>query len=131
MTTDDLQARVAAAIAAGGIADMTTVGRKTGLPRRKEIFFHSFDGALYIGGRPGFPRDWLANLKANPDFTLHLKRGVSADLAARAEEVTDPVLRRTTLHRMMTESWAMPPDKAEADMDRWVETSPLVRFELV
>jgi deazaflavin-dependent oxidoreductase (nitroreductase family) len=122
---------VAAALAAGGIADITTIGRKTGLPRRKEIYFHNFDGALYIGGRPGFPRDWVANLRANPEFTLHLRRGVVADLPARAEVVKDPVRRREVLYRMVTESWNMPAEKADADIDRWVKTSPLVRFELV
>ncbi|HEY7705181.1 MAG TPA: nitroreductase/quinone reductase family protein [Acidimicrobiia bacterium] len=132
MTSDPgLDARISAAVSAGGIADITTIGRKTGLPRRKEIFFHNFDGVLYIGGRPGFPRDWIANLRANADFTLHLKRGVAADLPARAEVIGDPVLRRRILYRMMTESWNMPADKAAADVDRWERTSPLVRFELV
>ena len=75
---------IATALEQSGIADITTTGRKTGLPRRIEIFFHNFDGNLYLAGRPGFKRDWLANLDSNPDFTLHLKRGVSADIPARA-----------------------------------------------
>ena len=58
------------ALEAGGPVDITTTGRKSGAPRRKEIFFHTFDGEHYISGRPGFKRDWLANLVANPRFTL-------------------------------------------------------------
>ena len=52
----------------GGIADIVTTGRKTGLPRRVEIYFHQFDGEYYLTGRPGFKRDWEANIKANPEL---------------------------------------------------------------
>ena len=68
----------------GGIAEITTVGRKSGQPRRIEIFFHHFDGEYFLSGRPGFKRDWLANLSANPEFTLHLKRSIEADVPAVA-----------------------------------------------
>lgn len=111
----------------GGIADITTTGRRSGQPRRIEIFFHNFDGEIYIGGRPGLKRDWLANLIAQPLFTLHLKRGVKADLPARAEEVTAPDERAALLFRMLTESWNSDPAKARASLDRWVESSPLVK----
>ena len=43
------------------VIDITTTGRKTGRPRRKEIWFHNIDGHLYITGTPG-RRDWYANL---------------------------------------------------------------------
>ena len=45
--------------------DITTTGRNTGQPRRKEIWFHNIEGRLYITGTPG-SRDWYANLAANP-----------------------------------------------------------------
>ncbi len=64
----------------GGIADITTIGRKTGLARRIEIYFHQFDGKYYLTGRHGRKRDWEANIEAHPEFTLHLKRGVKADV---------------------------------------------------
>ena len=71
------------------MVDITTIGRTTGLPRRIEIYFHHFDGEYLITGRPGRRRrDWLANMVANPAFTLHLKRGVSADLPATAVEIS-------------------------------------------
>ncbi len=63
--------------------DITTTGRNSGHPRRKEIWFHNIGGRLYITGTPG-SRDWYANRVANPQFTFHLKRSVQADLAARA-----------------------------------------------
>ena len=121
---------LSAAIAQGGIADITTIGRKTGLPRRIEIYFHSFDGAHYITGRPGSKRDWLANLKASPAFTLHLKRGVTADLPAVATVINDPERRWDLLFQARTESWGVEPARAERDHEIWVDKSPLISFVL-
>lgn len=115
------------ALNAGGVVDITTIGRKSGKPRRIEIYFHGLDGELFITGRPGFPRDWLANLKANPQFTLHLRQ-VEADVAMVAEPIDDPDLRREVLYRILTESWDTAPDQASAQLGRWVADAPLVRF---
>lgn len=119
---------IAEALANGGVVDITTIGRKSGTPRRLEIYFHQFDGVYYITGRPGFKRDWLANLIANPEFTLHLKRGVTADLPVVASPIEDPAERAEILYRILTESWGRSPDDARADLDRWVRGAPLVRF---
>ncbi len=119
-----------AALNAGGICDITTIGAKSGKPRRIEIVFHHFDGEFFITGKPGFNRDWLANLKANPGFTLHLKRGVSADLEARAEPLTDDAVRSSVLYRILTESWGNEPSKADHILPRWVSGAPLVKFTL-
>jgi deazaflavin-dependent oxidoreductase (nitroreductase family) len=62
--------------------DITTTGRKTRQPRRKEIWFHNVEGHLYITGTPG-RRDWYANLLAHPEFTFHLKQSVRADLPSQ------------------------------------------------
>jgi hypothetical protein len=114
----------------GGIVDITTTGRQTGVPRRIEIYFHNLDGSLYLTGKPGFRRDWLANLTSQPEFTLHLKRGVSADLAATATPISDPLERAAVIFQARTESWGADPTEARADLEFWVETSPLVRFEV-
>ncbi len=115
----------------GGVVDITTIGRTTGLPRRIEIYFHHFDGAYFITGRPGpRRRDWLANLVVNPAFTLHLKRGVSADLPATAVEIRDPEERARILFRILTESWDTTPEQAKADLPAWVESAPLIQFSL-
>lgn len=78
------------------VVDITTIGRRTGNPRRMEIWFHNIDGRIIITGTPG-PRSWLANMTANPDFTLHLKGTVQADLPARARLITDPEERRDVM----------------------------------
>ncbi len=106
------------------VIDITTNGRKTGQPRRKEIWFHYLgEGEIYITGRPG-KRSWYANMLADPEFTFHLKRSVQADLDARAAAVTDPQERRDVL------------DRIEAKRGRgmngqdWLDRSPLVKVEL-
>ena len=71
------------------VIDITTTGRRSGAPRRIEIWFHNLDGRIIITGQLG-PRNWLANLLANPEFTLHLKGGVQADLPATARIINDP-----------------------------------------
>ncbi len=118
------------ALAAGGIADITTTGRRTGLARRIEIVFHSLDGDLYITGRPG-TRDWYANLLADPAMTLHLKRGVAADLAATATPVTGDDTRRELLTRIMTDGFGIPPDDVHQRLPAWVADAPLVALTLI
>jgi deazaflavin-dependent oxidoreductase (nitroreductase family) len=51
---------------------ITTTGRKTGQPRTAEIWFHRVGGCYYLSGLPG-RRGWLANLLAEPGFTVHFR----------------------------------------------------------
>ena len=91
--------QIAAALRQGGIIDITTTGRRSGQPRRVEIVFFDFDGRVYISGMPG-RRAWLANLKADPTLTFHLKRGVQADLPATARIISDEAERRPIIERV-------------------------------
>ena len=116
------------ALARGGVIDITTVGARSGVNRRIEIFFHHFDGSYYITGRPGHKRDWLANTIANPLFTVHLKDDVIADIPARARVITDEDQRAAVLYRILTESRDNEPAKAEHILPRWVDDAPLVEF---
>ena len=85
----------------GHTIDITTIGRRSGAPRRIEIVFHSFDGRIYISGLPSpQTRAWLHNLRANPRFTFHLKQLIKADLAATAREITDPSERHEVLTKV-------------------------------
>lgn len=77
---------IEAALASDRVIDITTVGRKTGEPRRIEIWYHRIGGRYYITGTPG-ARSWYANLVAHPDFTFHLKESTQADLPAVATPV--------------------------------------------
>ncbi|WP_149205433.1 nitroreductase/quinone reductase family protein [Actinotalea subterranea] len=86
------------------IIDITTLGRRTGRPRRIEIFFYRAAGATYLcSGAGGAPTDWHANLLAHPAFTFHLKNGVRADLPAWATPVTDPAERQAVLTEIVAD----------------------------
>jgi hypothetical protein len=73
--------------------DITTIGRKSGKPRRIEIWFYRVADKIYLSGLPG-ARHWFANLLVNPCFTFHFKNSFVADLLARAIPITDEVERR-------------------------------------
>ena len=115
--------RIRRALSRGHLIDLTTTGRKSGQPRRIELVFHPIDGRVYISGMPGFPRSWLANVKANPAVTFHLKGPVQADLPATAREVTEPAERRRVMERVAA-NWG------RTDVDRMMTSSPLIEVEL-
>ncbi len=100
--------------------DITTTGRHTGAPRRIEIWFLCVDDRFFITGTPG-PRDWYANLLADPAFTFHLKESVTADLPATASPVTDRELRRHVVESAVA-AWYL----TQVDLAEMVERAPMV-----
>ena len=114
---------IAKALESDRVIDITTVGRKSGEPRRREIWFCNIDGSLYLSGIPG-KRGWYANMLANPAFTFHLKESVEADMEATAIVVTDPDERRQVIPTIAERYGATAP------VEEWVARSPLVRVEL-
>jgi len=94
--------------------DITTTGAKSRRQRRIETWAWADGDTVYLTGSPG-RRDWYANLVANPDFTLHLKRGTQADVPARARPIVDRAERQPIFERLRP-----------AQSDAWTEGSPLV-----
>ena len=88
--------KIRQALATDEVIEITTKGRKSGYPRRIEIWFKQVNGRTYITGTPG-PRDWYANLLENPNFIFHLKESIQAGLPARARFVLNPAERRVIL----------------------------------
>jgi deazaflavin-dependent oxidoreductase (nitroreductase family) len=103
----------------GRTIDITTIGRTSGKPRRIEIWFHNIDRHIYITGTPG-RRDWYANLRADPNFTFHIKEGVQADLPARATLIEDTDAKRAILKRIRDTIGR------SDDLETWVTQSPLI-----
>jgi len=99
--------KVKAALARGHTIDITTTGRRTGLPRRIEIVFHNIDGRLIISGMPrsDHKRAWLLNLETDPNLTFHLKGSVHADLPAQARVITDQGERRAIADWITANAW--------------------------
>src|SRR5580700_3641456 len=112
--------------------DITTTGRRSGQPRRIEIVFYRLGEDIYLSGIPApTTRDWLANLAENPQFTVHLKHAVVADLPATATIILHPAERRRVLavfveefnrrRREADDGWP------EGVLDEWVAQSPLAK----
>lgn len=101
-----LSEEIRSALAQGQLIDITTVGRRSGEPRRIEIVFHNIDGRIFITGMPRREtRAWLHNLRADPHLTVHLKGAVTADLAATAREITDEPERRAVFEWVVEHAW--------------------------
>jgi len=111
--------KVKQALANDRVIDITTIGSRSGQPRRKEMWFHNIDGRIYITGTPG-KRDWYANMVANPSFTFHLKESATADLAARARPITDPDERLLVLTPILARLGR------SDNLAAWMSDSPLV-----
>jgi deazaflavin-dependent oxidoreductase (nitroreductase family) len=148
-----LDAEAQAALAHDRVCDITTRGRKSGVPRRTEIWFWRVGGRLYLTGAPGRARQWHANLLAHPHFTLHLKQSAQRDLPAVARVLTAAAERRRVLARILElidgsapDAWvpsvpeagrpAMRANLARiaanraAELPRWEAESPLVEIRL-
>ena len=115
--------RIRRALASDRTIDITTTGRRSGEPRRIEIWFYRYDGRVFLSGSPG-TRDWYANLLADPEFTFHLKGSVQADLPARARPITDEAERRAVVAGVLDEL-----GRGSDNLERWVEGSPLAEVE--
>lgn len=113
---------VRGSLAGGGLVEITTTGRRSGVPRRIPIVAHELDGRIYLSGRPG-RRDWYANVLARPALTLHLKdESLAVDLPARAVPVTEPTRRREVLERI-ARAWRVAAEPM-------IAASPLVELDL-
>ncbi|MFI1993378.1 nitroreductase family deazaflavin-dependent oxidoreductase [Actinoplanes sp. NPDC020271] len=100
--------------------EITTIGRRSGQPRRIETWRYRAGGRYWLTGSPG-TRDWYANLTAHPGFTLHVE---GHDLPVRARVVTDPDERAWVFGEIVPGlDWA-------GNLESWIDGSPLVEIEL-
>lgn len=121
---------IARALTTDMTIDIVTTGRRSGQPRTTEIWFMNLDGRIIICGTLGSittnrrysPRDWLANLKATPEFVFRFKESIDAEVPARACEVTDPQDRRWIFSHDATDWYR----RQEDTLDTLVEFGPVV-----
>ena len=113
--------RTADALHHSQVIDLTTTGRRSGTPRRIEIFLHELDGRLFITGMPRADRtrDWIHNITADPQVVVHLKKSMVADIPATARVVTDEVERRPLIEAA-ARTWG------RTDIDEMMRHSPLI-----
>lgn len=108
-----------AALAAQRTIDLTTKGRRSGVPRRIEIWWFHVEDRFIVSGTPG-RRDWVANINADPSVVIHVN---GEEIPARAVLVEDLEFRRRFFTRPTT-SWY----SSQSQLDRLVETAPMVEI---
>jgi deazaflavin-dependent oxidoreductase (nitroreductase family) len=111
----------ASALASVRTIDLTTFGRRSGLPRRIEIWWFHVDGRFVITGTPG-PRDWFANVMANPKVVVHVD---GHDLAGRASVIGDQEFRQRVFSQPETRWYS-----SQAELDRLVAEAPMIEIDL-
>jgi len=114
--------------------DIITIGAKSGLPRRTEIWFTNVNDRIIICGTPNStgekgqysPRDWLANLRKHPDFIFVLKESLYMELPAKAVEIVDSDDRRAIMNAPETKWYRDQVDTIE----ELIKASPIVEVFL-
>jgi len=76
------------------VADLTTIGRKSGLPRTVELRFIYHQGSFYASSSRVKGKHWCENLLENPAVVITIKKQKVAGLA---RQVNDDKLRREIL----------------------------------
>jgi len=66
---------------------LTSIGRKSGMPRVTPLQYEEVDGDYYIASARGWEADWFKNIQVNPNVHLQIRE---RELEAVAEPVTDP-----------------------------------------
>lgn len=108
------------ALAAIRTIELTTRGRRSGKPRRIEIWWFHIDGRFIVTGTPG-PRHWYANVLAHPAVIVHAGPW---DLPGTARPITHPRLR----HQVFTDtrtSWYL----RQASLDELIRSSPMIEID--
>lgn len=67
---------------------LTTIGRRSGLPRVTPLQYEQVDGDYYIASARGPEADWFKNIRVNPKVRVQIR---DREFDAVAEPVTDPV----------------------------------------
>jgi deazaflavin-dependent oxidoreductase (nitroreductase family) len=65
---------------------LTTMGRKSGLPRVTPLQYEQINGDYYLGSARGLKADWLRNIQSNPNVEIRV--GANR-LRGKAEVITD------------------------------------------
>ena len=109
-------------LASQSTIDLTTVGRRSGRTTRIEIWWFRFDDRFLITGTPG-RRDWLANIRADPNVIVHTSLG---DYAGTAHEIVDLLFRQRFFESPQAHWY-----RTQSSLDALVASAPMVEVVLV
>lgn len=115
-----MKQRLADALTYSETVDITTVGRRSGEPRRLEIWMFAFEDTFVVTGTPG-RRDWLANVLSDPRVTVHVKYPESFDVYTVAAVVADEGFRRR-FFAAREPAWY----RSQVELERLVGHAPMI-----
>jgi deazaflavin-dependent oxidoreductase (nitroreductase family) len=101
--------------------DFTTIGRNSGEPRTIEIWWFHIEDRFIITGTPG-PRDWLANVRANPAIVI---TAASGKFDGTAVEIDDHDFRRTVFTDPRI-GW----HQTQEQLEVLIESAPMIEVRL-
>ena len=76
------------------VADLITIGRKTGVPRTVELRFLYLNGTFYATSSKIRGKHWCQNMIKNPAVEITVK---GETLSCTARQITDEALRKEIL----------------------------------
>lgn len=115
-----MRRRLATALARSETVDITTIGRRSGRPRRIEIWMFHFEDLFVVTGTPG-RRDWMANVLAHPRVTVHVHHPERFDIVATATLIEDDGFRRRFFSARRP-AWY----RTQVELDRLVDHAPMI-----
>jgi deazaflavin-dependent oxidoreductase (nitroreductase family) len=71
------------------VLHLTTIGRRTGLPREIEIWFVVCRDRFYLFAETGEAAAWIKNIRSNPEVTLHIGERQFSAMARVLDRDTD------------------------------------------
>jgi deazaflavin-dependent oxidoreductase (nitroreductase family) len=77
------------------VGDLTTIGRRTGLPRTVELRMVFLDGKFYAASRKIESKHWCRNMVKNPSVEVKADEEL---FSCRARQVADEKLRARVLN---------------------------------
>jgi deazaflavin-dependent oxidoreductase (nitroreductase family) len=109
-----------AALAGHRTIEITTTGRRSGEPRRIEIWWFYVEGRFFITGPPG-ARDWYANVVGDPNVIIHVG---GHDLVATAQPVKDLESRSMVFDSKETRWYT-----SSAQRQRLIDDGPMIEIQ--
>ena len=112
---------------------LTTIGRKSGLPRLTPLQYEEDSEVYYVASARGARADWFRNIQANPQVEVQLRRKRFRGLAepvTDAKRIADFLELRLKRHSLMIGALmrleGLPLKYTRADLERFAAQKALV-----
>lgn len=113
---------------------LTTIGRKSGLPRITPVQFEEIDGTIYIGSARGQESDWFKNILKDPHVHIQIQQrefDATAEAVIDTCRVADFIQLRVARHPVMLRlimffADGLPPNFNRAQLEEYCQNRAMV-----